>query len=98
MDDVTYYHFTICEMHRQIYKKLEQGGSFKDVQILLENAFDMGKKMSFKLRQYNRGYDKDWYIKTKDYDGTRIDQDEPILWEDKIEVEHPAMGKSQLKV
>ena len=76
-----YEKMTICEMHRQIYHKLKEGGKFEDVEQLLLDAFNTAKKMSMKLRQYKRNYDDDWYLSVMEYNKTRLDQKEPILWE-----------------
>ena len=65
---------TICERHRVIYRELMDAGyeeKSKVVQALLE-AFEMGKKMNNKLRQYNKGYDDGWYEEHR-LDGGEID-------------------------
>jgi hypothetical protein len=99
MDPTIKYHkVTICEMHRRIYRKLMNGGSFEDVKYLLEDAFDVGKKLSWRLRQYKNNYDETWYMDAKEYDKTRVDQEEEIPWKEEIEINHPIMGKSKVKM
>ena len=55
---------TICEVHRQLYRLLKD---HPDPLIgeLLHEAFDMGKKMDNKLRQYKHGYDEGWWKKNR---------------------------------
>ncbi|OEU68394.1 MAG: hypothetical protein BBJ57_02190 [Desulfobacterales bacterium PC51MH44] len=66
---------TICEVHREIYN-IVIGKDCVDEEIihLLEEAFDMAKRMSKKLRQYYSNYDNGWWEKTADHkqklDGT----------------------------
>ena len=59
---------TICEVHRQIYKKVRSGGSKEEIIDLLEQAYTMGKKMDAKLRQYKFDYDDEWWDENKKYE------------------------------
>jgi hypothetical protein len=53
---------TICEVHLEIYDRLDELGLEKDPVIaLLEDAYLLGKKMDAKLRQYNLRKGDDWY-------------------------------------
>jgi len=61
---------TICEVHREIYDLLiEDKPAEKDVVNkvieLLDEAYVMGKKMNYKLRQYKENYDDDWWKKMR---------------------------------
>jgi hypothetical protein len=57
---------TICEVHREIYDILcEDKEKNKLVIDLLEEAFIMGKKLNYKLRQYKSNYDDNWWEITK---------------------------------
>lgn len=58
---------TICECHRQLYcHMIDSGYSEDDEEIaLLKKAYDIGKKMSTRLRQYKYNYDRGWYEKNK---------------------------------
>jgi len=60
---------TICEVHREIYDILESNDinpKLKKVLIeKLETAYQMGKKMDAKLRQYYYNYDDGWWKKEK---------------------------------
>ena len=51
---------TICEVHRQLHRLLKDHPD-PLVGELLQEAFDMGKKMDNKLRQYKGNYDDDWW-------------------------------------
>lgn len=52
----------ICEVHREIYDRLEELGLDKDPIVqLLEDAYALGKKMDAKLRQYNLKQGDEWY-------------------------------------
>lgn len=52
---------TICEVHREIYTLVYFGKDKDEILPLVEEAFSMAKRMNNKLRQYNKGYDDDWY-------------------------------------
>lgn len=56
---------TICEVHREIYTNVYLDQDKEHTLKLLEEAFGMAKRMNAKLRQYNKGYDNDWYEKQK---------------------------------
>lgn len=60
---------TICEVHRQIYRKVIDSELSPDLAneiiSLLEKAYGMGKKMDMKLRQYKNNYDEDWWEKNR---------------------------------
>ena len=67
---------TICEVHREIYRHINKMRkkneiSEKNYELIskrLEEAFDYGKKMNNKLRQYKNDYDADWWEMHK-FDG-----------------------------
>jgi len=75
---------TICEVHRRIYRVLtERGYKENDIVIdLLHQAFEYGKKMNYKLRQYKFNYDKGWYEKQKVEDKATLGNDVDIKGED----------------
>lgn len=54
---------TICEVHREIYDRLEDLGiNMNDPVIsMLEEAYASGKKMMAKLQQLGEKKDLDWY-------------------------------------
>ena len=60
---------TICEVLREI-NDLHQGNSRhdKEVRKKLSEAEDMGKRMSTKLKEYNKNVYKDWWEKNPDYE------------------------------
>ncbi len=59
---------TICEVHREIYDILLDANIDSGKIIdLLEEAYDMGKKMNNKLVQYKKGYDEGWWQKNKNF-------------------------------
>jgi len=60
---------TICEVLREI-NDLHQGGSAvdKEVRRLLAEAEDMGKRMSKKLKEYNKEVYRGWWDKNPDYE------------------------------
>ena len=71
---------TICEVHREIYRKLN---SLKEENLLsdenfqyltsrIKEAFDSGKKMNNKLRQYKYDYDEGWWAANK-LDGGQLE-------------------------
>ncbi|HEY3496500.1 MAG TPA: hypothetical protein VGK73_17495 [Polyangiaceae bacterium] len=59
---------TICEVHRELYDRLDELGiADDDVAIkYLEDAYQLGKKMDAKLRQYNLRKGDDWYAAERD--------------------------------
>lgn len=53
---------TICDVHREIYQELRAHPEARAALLsLLETAFEMGKKMNNKLRQYKKRYDAGWW-------------------------------------
>lgn len=53
---------TICEVHREIYDRLEVLDLADDPVIaMLEDAYALGKKMDAKLRQYGEARSPEWY-------------------------------------
>lgn len=58
---------TICEIQRRIYRALKSNGYSEESEIItdLREAYDIGKKMNAKLRQYKNNYDDGWYEKNK---------------------------------
>lgn len=56
---------TICEVHREMYRKIK-GTALEDTMApLIEEAFVMAKKMNNKLRQYKNNYDDGWWESNK---------------------------------
>lgn len=66
---------TICQMHRDIYGSLKAAGYTDESPeiVKLRKAYDMGKKMNAKLRQYKGNYDDGWYQEHKK-EGPDIDK------------------------
>jgi len=60
---------TICEVLRRINDR-NQGNSGKEVEIrkLIFQAVEMAKRMQYKLLEYKKDYDKDWWKKNPDYE------------------------------
>jgi len=61
---------TICEVHREIHDILIETPNLDDKLVnqiidLLEEAYRMGKKMNYKLRQYKNNYDEGWWEETR---------------------------------
>jgi len=52
---------TICEIHRRIYRELVARNPNDPLIPLLQQAFDMAKKMGNKLRKYKHDYDEEWW-------------------------------------
>lgn len=52
---------TICELHRRIYRELVARDPNDPLIPLLQQAFDMAKKMGNKLRKYKYDYDEGWW-------------------------------------
>jgi hypothetical protein len=63
-DDITDFR-TICEVHREIYTLTYLDGDKSEILAKLEEAYSMAKRMNAKLRQYNKGYDNEWYERQK---------------------------------
>lgn len=59
---------TICEVHRELYDRLDELGIPDDDPAIryLEDAYQLGKKMDAKLRQYNLRKGDDWYAAERD--------------------------------
>ena len=66
---------TICEVHRQLYRRLN-GRVSQSTMDLLKMAFDMGKKIDNKLRQYKAKYDEGWWGENRLAGGTIEGQDD----------------------
>lgn len=60
---------TLCEVLREI-NDIHQSQTDKDKKTrkLLAEAEQMGKRMSAKLKDYNKEVFKDWWQKNKDYE------------------------------
>ena len=60
---------TICEVHREIYdiiiELIPEDSRRTEVEIKLEEAFEMAKKMNAKLRQYAYNYDESAEIRQR---------------------------------
>lgn len=60
---------TICEVHREIYDiicdELKDHPSFDNIEVRLDEAYTMAKKMDAKLRQYANRYDDGWWEQEK---------------------------------
>ncbi len=52
---------TVCEIHRRIYRELVRRDPKDPLIPLLQQAFDMAKKMGNKLRKYKYDYDEGWW-------------------------------------
>jgi hypothetical protein len=52
---------TVCELHRRIYRELVARDPNDPLIPLLQQAFDMAKKMGNKLRKYKYDYDEGWW-------------------------------------
>ena len=59
---------TICEVLRDINDAVQGTDVYDKVHPLLVKAEDMAKRMSRKLRIYNKKWDKDWWDENKDYE------------------------------
>ena len=67
---------TICEVHRQLWRRLQPViASDPVVGELLQEAYDMGKKMDNRLRCYKHNYDEGWWQANR-LAGGPIDQPE----------------------
>ena len=55
---------TILDVHRELFAKLD-GCVSPSVLGLLRIAFEMGKKMDNKVRQYKGGHGDDWWAKNR---------------------------------
>jgi hypothetical protein len=60
---------TICEVLRRI-NDMHQADTEHDQEVrrLLVTAEDMGKRMSWKLYEYNKKYDAGWWERNPDYE------------------------------
>jgi len=65
---------TICEVHRKIYRELKRRDQKDPLLSKLAQAFDMGKRMDAKLRQYKFNYDDGWWEKNQ-LDGESLNED-----------------------
>ena len=73
---------TICEMHRQLYKKLKGTKAYTpEVDMLLNMAFDAGKRMAGKLTR-NAVEWEDYNVFKEKLSKTTLNQDEEIAWDD----------------
>lgn len=73
---------TICEMHRQLYKRLKNTKAYTpDVDMLLNMAFNAGKRMAGKLTRHAVEW-QDHSIFEEKLSKTTLDQDEEIAWDD----------------
>jgi len=66
---------TICEVLREINDVLQGSAGHKKVHPLLIEAEDMAKKMSRKLREYNREWDTGWWEENKDFEDDLINRE-----------------------
>lgn len=69
---------TLCQVNREMYRLLKAKGiTDQDPAIrLLYEAYDMGKKLNNKLRQYKYNYDDGWWSENKLSGGNLWDDDE----------------------
>lgn len=80
-----YHQRTQCEVHREIYRELVKRGYRDDhpIMIKLREAYDMGKKLNNKLRQYRYDYDQEWWEDNKlaggEISDELTDMDEPEI-------------------
>jgi FkbM family methyltransferase len=62
---------TICEVHREIYDIISSEVKNKDLESkivnLLDESYNMAKKMNAKLTQYKRNYDEEWWQQNKNF-------------------------------
>jgi predicted protein tyrosine phosphatase len=73
---------TICEMHRQLYKRLKGTDAYTpDVDLLLHMAFDAGKKLATKLTEHAVKWE-DYKVVMEKLSKTKLSQDEEIAWDD----------------
>ena len=75
MDENPHTRQTICELHRRMYRELIRRNPNDPLIPLLKDAFDIGKKMSNKLRKNKHDYDDGWYELHK-YDGGELSEEE----------------------
>jgi|11_taG_2_1085331.scaffolds.fasta_scaffold16247_2 fido (protein-threonine AMPylation protein) len=58
---------TICEVHREIYdgvfEYMGEGPEREEIELKIEEAFMMAKKMDARLRYYAKNYDDGWWEK-----------------------------------
>jgi predicted MPP superfamily phosphohydrolase len=58
--------YTICDIHRMIYKLIDEENDKEEIKYLLEEAFVIAKKMDAKLRMYKFDYEESWYEEVKE--------------------------------
>ncbi len=66
---------TICEIHREIWDIIEEvkdTKTQKELQARVIIAYDMGKRMENKLREYKKNWDKDFWEENKDFEQDKI--------------------------
>ena len=56
---------TICEIHRQIYKAIQENRPKKEIIKLLQEAYRAGKRMDKRLREYKKDYDEGFWKKNE---------------------------------
>jgi hypothetical protein len=73
-----YHKRTQCEVHREIYRDLKRRGISESDPVItkLRDAYDMGKKLNNKLRQYRYNYDDQWWEDNKLAGGEISDADD----------------------
>ncbi len=52
---------TICEVQRELYRGIREGKPKEELLELVEEAYDLGKRMHFKLVAYKDNYHQDIY-------------------------------------
>jgi hypothetical protein len=52
---------TICEVHRDLYRGIEQGKEPEKLLELVKEAYDLGKRMHHKLVDYKKEYHEEIY-------------------------------------
>lgn len=77
-DKQDYHERTLCQVNREIYRELRSLGVPEDSPVIqkLYEAYDMGKKLNNKLRQYKFNYDDGWWAKHKLDGGKLTDTDD----------------------
>jgi len=69
---------TLCEVLREINDTLQGNEVHKKIHPLLIEAEDMAKRMSRKLREYNREWDYGWWKENKDFEDDLIRRENEI--------------------
>lgn len=75
IEKVAYTKRTICEMHREILdivKEIKDVHIKDEIQARVIIAYDMGKRMEKKLREYKKNWDKDFWEKNEDFEQDKI--------------------------